>query len=92
MPPEYRCRWCNEFSPGSQGDEIDLDDPAVDAVLMLCLAPNRWPVIRWFPRCYDIYPAPAEAHTLTTCTRCGVYAASQTYLEDYNRRYRLRRA
>jgi hypothetical protein len=29
--------------------------------------------------------APAEAHTLTTCTRCGVYAASQTYLEDYNR-------
>lgn len=39
MPPEYRCRWCQEFSAWVQGDEIDLDDPAVDVVQMICLAP-----------------------------------------------------
>jgi hypothetical protein len=88
MPPEYRCRWCQEFSPRVQGDEIDLDDRAVGVVQMICLAPGRWPVIRWFRSCYNIYPAPAEAHTLTTCPRCGVYAVAQTYLEDYNRRRR----
>lgn len=62
MPPEYRCRWCNEFSPRIQGDEIDLNDPAADAVLMLCLAPHRWPVIRWFRRSHNICctPCPAE--------------------------------
>lgn len=41
MPPEYRCRWCQEFSAWVQGDEIDLDDPAVDVVQMICLAPGR---------------------------------------------------
>jgi hypothetical protein len=75
-------------APRIQGDEVDLDDPAVDVVIMLCLVPNRWPVIRWFRRCYNTYPAPVEAHTLTTCTDCGVYAVSQTYLKDYNRRRR----
>lgn len=89
MPLEYRCRWCDEFSPRIQGDEIDLDDPVVDGVLMICLAPSRWPIVRWFRSCHNIYP-PVEAHTLTTCTRCGVYAVSQTYLEDYNRRHRPR--
>lgn len=49
-----------------------------------------WRVIRWFRSCYNIYPAPAEAHTLTTCPRCGVYAVAQTHLEDYNRRRRGR--
>ncbi|MFF1818411.1 hypothetical protein ACFVWG_14010 [Kribbella sp. NPDC058245] len=85
MPPEYRCRWCQEFSPRVLGDEIDLDDPTVDVVDMLCLAPHRLPVLRWFRSCHTIYPAPAEAHTLTTCPCCGVYAVAQTTLEAYNR-------
>ncbi len=62
-------------------DEIELDDPAVDVVDMICLNPKRWPLIGQFLSCNTIYPAPAEAHTLTTFPRCGVYAFAQTYLE-----------
>lgn len=29
---------------------------------------------------------PADAHALTTCPRCHVYAIAQTYLEAHNRR------
>jgi hypothetical protein len=43
-------------------------------------------VIGQFLSCRNIYPAPAEAHTLTICPRCGVYAVAQTYLDAYNRR------
>lgn len=89
MPPEYRCRWCKEFSPRVQGDEIDLDDPSTDVVDMVCLTPHRLPVVRWFRR-RTVYRAPAEAHTLTTCPGCGVYAVGQTYLEAEERRRGLR--
>ncbi|GAA1662369.1 hypothetical protein GCM10009744_65230 [Kribbella alba] len=42
------------------------------------------PLIGQFFSCNTTYPAPAEAHTLTTGPHCGVYAFAQTYLEAYN--------
>lgn len=63
-----------------------LDDLIVDVVQVTCPAPGHWPVLGQFLHCRNIYPAPAEAHTVTSCPRCGMYAAAQTYLETYNRR------
>ena len=70
LPVEYRCDRCKAFAPRVRGDEIDLDDPAVATVTMICQYHDPRPVI-WRRRSYGtIYTAPAEANTMTRCPRC----------------------
>lgn len=56
LPPiaEYRCGSCNEFSALVVGEEIDIDNPDTETVLMVCHARDPRPVLCHFRACNDV--------------------------------------
>lgn len=76
---EYRCLSCKDFSALVVGEEVDIEDPDTETVLMVCHAPEPRPVLRHFMACNYVYRAPAGTMTMTQCPRCRTVFVGQTY-------------
>jgi hypothetical protein len=76
---EYRCGSCDEFSALVVGEEVDINDPDIETVQMVCHWRDPRPILGRFRSCNYLYRAPAGTMTMTQCPRCRALYVGQTY-------------